>query len=370
MSYVLSEEQQLLKDSATDLFKGAPVALVRELRDNNNPNSFSTDLWKEMVEMGWTGLSISEENGGLDFGVRGHGIVLEEAGRSLTNSPLHSLATSSYIIEKFGSDAQKASLEGIMMEGTVTALAIQEGLHYQPSVPTTTATKHEDHWHISGEKSFVADAHVAGQFIVNAKTDDGISIFIVDAQADGVKVSKDLMMDARYYGSVVLSDVKVSSDQILGEVGKGKKIIHAITDVANALIAAELLGLMTEAFERTVAYLKERRQFDRVIGTFQALQHRAAQMYSELEIAKSLVIKALDAIDEGDFMAPAICSMAKAKCCKVAQLVTNEGVQMYGGIGMTDDEEIGFFMKRARVAVQQYGSLTYHLDRFATMSGY
>jgi acyl-CoA dehydrogenase len=127
---------------------------------------------------------------------------------------------------------------------------------------------------------------------------------------------------------------------------------------------------MTEAFERTVAYLKERRQFDRFIGSFQGLQHRAANMYSEIEVAKSLVIKALDSIDAQDFMAPALCSMAKTKTSTISQMITNEGVQMYGGIGMTDDEEIGFFMKRARVAVQQYGSASYHLDRFATMSGY
>jgi alkylation response protein AidB-like acyl-CoA dehydrogenase len=370
MSYVLSEEQQLLKDSAKDLFKGAPVSLVRDLRDNGNTNGFSMDLWDEMVSMGWPSLAITEENGGLDFGIRGHGIVMEEAGRSLTNSPLVSLATSSYIIQKYGSAEQTSRLSDIAEGGNVIAIAIQEGIHYNPDQPASQAVKNGETWEISGTKTMVADAHVATHLIVNVKTENGLSIFLVPVDAPGVSISKDFLMDSRFYGEVHLSNVSVSDGNLIGEEGKGKKVISTITDVANALISAELFGLMSEAFERTVAYLKERRQFDQPIGSFQALQHRAAYMYSEIEIAKSLVLKALDGIDQSDFMTPALCSMAKAKCAKLSQLVTNEGVQMYGGIGMTDDEEIGFFMKRARVAAQQYGSFSYHVDRFATLSGY
>jgi len=178
------------------------------------------------------------------------------------------------------------------------------------------------------------------------------------------------MMDSRFYSKVKLENVSVNSTSILGDEGKGMKVINDITNMANALLSNELVGVMSEAFDRTIDYLKERRQFDKEIGSFQALQHRAADLYGEIEIAKSLAIKALDAIDEDNFMAPAICSMAKAKCAKVSQLATNEGVQMFGGIGMTDDEEIGFFMKRARVASQLYGGYAYHVDRYASMNGY
>ena len=177
-------------------------------------------------------------------------------------------------------------------------------------------------------------------------------------------------MDSRFYSKVHLKDVSVQSGMKIGSVGSGKKIATHITNMASVLVSNELIGLMSEAFERTLAYLKERQQFGVIIGTFQALQHRAADTYGEIEIAKSLAIKACIALEEGDVTASALCSAAKAKCAKISQLVTNEGVQMFGGIGMTDDEEIGFFMKRARVAAQLYGSYSFHIDRFAKISGY
>ena len=199
---------------------------------------------------------------------------------------------------------------------------------------------------------------------------DGQSVVMIDCNSEGITIEKEFMMDSRYYCWIIFDNVLISESAIIGVSGKGKKVTTDITNITNALLSSELVGLMSEAFERTVDYLKERRQFDRAIGSFQGLQHRAAHLYGEIENAKSISIKALDALDNNDFLAPAYCSMAKAKCTSVAQLATNEGIQMFGGIGMTDEEEIGFFLKRARVAAQQFGGHSFHVDRFAQMSGY
>lgn len=370
MGYVLTEEQQFLQDSAKDLLKKAPVSLVRELRDKKDELGFSLDLWNQMIEMGWPGLAVSEDHGGLSFGLRAMGILMEESGRSLSASPLLTVATSAMIIEKFGSDAHKARLSDVCEKGSVIALAVQEGAFYKPESTQLSATRNGDDIVLSGTKDVVLDAHVAEAFIVTASDGDGITAFLVDKDTDGISVTKEFMMDSRFYSVVNFENVKVNKDAQVGKAGNGLTVMNDVTSITNALLSAELVGVMSEALDRTVEYLKERRQFEKEIGSFQALQHRAADLYTEIEVAKSIALKALIALDDGDFMAPAFCSMAKAKCSKVAQLATNEGVQMFGGIGMTDDEEIGFFLKRARVAAQLFGGYSYHLDRFSRMNGY
>lgn len=370
MGYVLTEEQHFLKDSAKDLLKQAPVALVRELRDSEDQNGYSTDLWKSMVEMGWCGLSISEESGGLGFGIRGMGIILEEAGRSLSSSPLLTVAVSSFLIEKYGNATQKERLTQIAEAGSVVALAIQEGALYRPESAQVICTSSSDKLVLNGTKTMVSDAHMADSMIVSAQTNDGLSTFLINTDLAGVSMEPIQLMDTRYYSDVHFDHVEIDGTDLLGKSGKGATIINDLTSLSNALLSAELVGLMSEAFDRTIDYLKERRQFDKEIGSFQGLQHRAADLYGEIEVTKSIAYKAMMAIDSNDFMAPAFCSMAKARACKTSQLATNEGVQMFGGIGMTDDEEIGFFLKRARVASQLFGGHSYHVDRFAKMSGY
>ncbi len=365
MSYVLTEEQEFLKSSAKDLLKEAPVALVRELRDNQNELGYSSDLWNAMVEMGWPTTALSEDLGGLDFGLKGLNILMEECGRTLSNSPLFSSLLAGLVIQKYGGQSHKEVLTKAVSEGATIAIAIQEGQHYQPKNNGTSVIGGA----MSGSKTMVADAHVADHFLVSYNTDNGVEVVLIDAKSQGVSISKEFYMDSRFYSTVTFDQVAVDEKEVLS-AGKGKSVVSYITNCASILISSELIGLMTEAFERTIAYLKERRQFDKVIGSFQGLQHRAADLYGEIEVAKSIVLKAVDALDENDIMAPALCSMAMAKTSKVAKTATNEGVQMYGGIGMTDDEEIGFFLKRARVAASLFGGYTYHLNRFAKMSGY
>ncbi len=375
MNLVINEEQQMLKTSAKEFLKNrAPVEALRKLRDSNDPKGYDPQLWKEMAEMGWASLNIPEAYGGMDFGFVGLGQVLEEMGRTLVASPMVSTClVGTSIINLGGNTLQKENFLPQIAEGNILlSLASEESNAHRPLKVSTQYSKTANGYSISGKKVFVLDGNIADYFIVTT-TDaekNGITLFIVDAKAEGITVEKKIMMDSRNAATVTFDNVKVTEAGMIGEEGKGKKTLEKALDIARIGLSAEMLGSMQEAFDRTVAYLKERKQFGVVIGTFQALQHRAANMYCEIQLCKSLVIKALQAIDTDSPMLTYMASMTKSKVGETLQLVTNEGIQLFGGIGMTDDEEIGFFMKRARVAQQTFGDYNYHLDRFATLSGF
>lgn len=376
MNLVINEEQQMLKTSAKEFLKEkAPISALRKLRDEDDPKGYDPQLWKAMAEMGWTSLNIPEAYGGMDFGYVGFGQVLEEMGRTLTASPIVSTCLVGASIINLGGDVmQKENYLPQIADGSILlSLAMEEGNAHRPFHAATQFSKSEDGYSISGKKVFVLDGHVADHIIVTATDGSdakGITLFVVDTKSEGITIERKKMMDSRNAATITFEHVKVGEGDVIGEVGKGKKILEKALDIARIGLSAEMLGSMEEAFDRTIAYLKERKQFGVVIGTFQALQHRAAEMYCEIQVCKSLVIKALQAIDSDNPMMPFLASMVKSKVGQTIQLVTNEAIQLYGGIGMTDDEEIGFFMKRARVAQQTFGDYNYHLDRFATMSGF
>lgn len=373
MALIINEEQQMLKTSAKEFLKNrAPVSALRLLRDSKDAKGYDTSLWQEMAEMGWASLNIPEAYGGLDFGYVGLGQIMEEMGRTLTASPLFSTVwLGATAINLAGNVLQKENLLPAIAEGNlVLALALEEGNQHRPNHIATTAMAAKDGYVLNGTKVFVLDGHVADKLIVVARTaegDEGINLFLVDSKAEGVNIERKWMMDSRNSSTVVLENAPA---EMLGEEGEGFAALEKTMDIARIGLSAEMLGTAQEAFERTIAYLKERTQFGVQIGSFQALQHRAAQMYSELELCKSLVIKSLQAIDSDSKKLAALASMTKAKVGEVIQLVTNEGIQMHGGIGVTDEEEIGFFMKRARVAQRTLGDFNYHLDRFAKLSGF
>ncbi|MEH6591138.1 MAG: acyl-CoA dehydrogenase family protein [Halioglobus sp.] len=383
MALVLNEEQVMLKDAAAGfLAENASVAQLRALRDAGDERGFSADVWQQMVEMGWAGIAIPEQFGGLGYGYTGLGLVLEQVGRNLSCSPLEStVLVSAPLIVELGSTAQKEALLPAIAAGeTLISLALQEGAHHTPAQTAMAAVADGDNYVLSGSKLMVLDASSAAQFIVIARTagapgdEAGLSAFLVAADTAGVSVEARAMVDSRAAGAVTFDNVTVASSQLLGEAGNAWGGLSRALDIANIGLAAELLGLSVEAFERTVGYLKERKQFGRVIGSFQGLQHRAAELFAELELGRSIVLKALQAIDdesdEGKAQLPRLASAAKAKLCEIAQRASNEAVQMHGGIGMTDEHEIGFFIKRARVAQHTFGDYNYHLDRFATLAGY
>ena len=379
MAYLLTEEQTMLKDSAKEFLKDkSPVSALRILRDTKDKNGFDVNLWKEMVDMGWAGLVIPEAYGGLDFGYVGMGQILEEAGRTLTASPLFSNSVvSATAINLSGNLLQKEKYLPQIADGSILmSLALEEGSLHRPSKIATRAQKTKDGYILSGKKIFVLDGHVADHLIVVARTageekdKNGISMFIVDTKTEGVTIERTIMMDSRNAANVHFNNVKVSENALLGEANNAYMMLTIVLDVARICLSAEMLGTMQEAFDRTIAYLKEREQFGTIIGKFQSLQHRAAQMYCEIELCKSLVTKSLQAIDKQSKKLPGYASMTKAKVGETIKLVTNEAIQMYGGIGMTDEEEIGFFLKRSRVAKATFGDYSYHLNRFASLNGF
>ncbi|MDG2501610.1 MAG: acyl-CoA/acyl-ACP dehydrogenase [Porticoccaceae bacterium] len=379
MALVLNGEQHMLKESAQGfLAEFAPVAELRKQRDANSQSGYADNLWAQMADMGWAAILVPEAYGGLEFGHVGMGQIVEQTGRTLTASPLFATAVLGVTaINAAGSEDQKTQLLGSIASGEITtALAVDEKIHHAPTQISLSAVKRGSGYMLNGAKRFVADGCTADKLIVAARTGgeagdmNGISLFVVDRTAAGVEVERTDMTDTRNYANISFNNVEVAEAALLGEEGKGFKALNTALDVGNIYLSAELLGIAQETFDVTLQYLKERKQFGVLIGSFQALQHRAAHWWSEVELCKSVVLKALQTLDEGDKKAPALASIAKAKLCEVAELATNEAIQMHGGIGMTDEYDIGFFIKRARSAQIMFGDNSYHTDRFALLNGY
>jgi alkylation response protein AidB-like acyl-CoA dehydrogenase len=379
MALTLDAETALIRDTAFDFFgKRSPVTALRKLRDDQDALGFSLPLWRQMAELGWAGILVPEAWGGSGFGMLGMGQVMEAAGRSLAATPL--LATAligASALTLAGSPAQQEAHLPALAEGArFLALALEEGAHHAPQRIATTATRDGGGFRLDGAKRFVLDAHIAHLLIVAARTaganDDraGVSLFLVPADAPGVTRTRTPLVDSRNAGTVRFDGVALGADALLGPLDGGADVLEAVLDRARAGLAAEMLGSAAEAFQRTVQYLKDRKQFGVPIGSFQALKHRAAQMFCEVELARSAVIAALSALDGGGNDAAALVSLAKAKVGDAFFLVSNEGVQMHGGIGMTDEHEIGFFLKRARVAEATFGDRAFHRDRYARLMGY
>jgi alkylation response protein AidB-like acyl-CoA dehydrogenase len=373
MALILNEEQQMLRDSAKSFIQeSSPVSTLRKLRDGGE--EWSPELWAGMAEMGWTGITIPEEFGGLDFGYIGGGLVFEECGRTLASSPLLSSSmVCAALINALGTDEQKQSLLPAIASGElIMTLALCETDHFDPSKIDLTVVASADAYVLDGSKSHVLDGGIANKFIVAATTGTAgdMSLFIVDREADGLTIDPVLNADNRITASVTCTALRVDADALLGEAGGALQQLQKALDIGAVMSAAELLGVSQEAFDRTLAYLKERKQFGVLVGSFQALQHRAAQLFCELELCRSVVLKALLAIDEDTPDRSLLASLAKAKVAKTAKLAVNEAVQLHGGIGMTDEFDIGFFMKRAAAASQEYGDYYYHSNRFAELRGY
>jgi len=379
MTLTLSSEARLVQDTALEFFRDkSPITALRKLRDTQDTDGFSRPLWREMAELGWTGFLVPEEWGGSGFGHVGLGLVMEAAGRTLAATPL--LSTSligASALALAGSGMQKDThLPGLVAGDQIFALALEEGPRHAPTHIATAAKKHGGGYRLSGKKTFVLDGHVADTLIVAARTSGGvndragITLFLVPASAPGVSRTRTIMVDSRNTAMVELADVEVADEAALGPIDGGSDVLEAVLDRARAGLAAEMLGSAAECFERTVQYLKDRKQFGVAIGSFQGLKHRAAQMFCELEVTHSAVLACLSGLDEGANDAAALASLAKAKANDTFFLVGNEGVQMHGGIGMTDEHEIGFFTKRARVALATFGTSAFHRDRYAALNGY
>jgi alkylation response protein AidB-like acyl-CoA dehydrogenase len=379
VALVLNDEQTMLRDNARGfLAKNAPIAHLRALRDKRDADGFSRALWKNFVEMGWAGILIPQDYGGLELGYVEAGVVMEELGRTLTPSPFLSTAVlAATAIARAGTDKQKEDyLPKIVAGELIATLAVDETAKHHPAQIAMPATRAGNGFKLSGAKTFVIDGHVANLLIVAARTagkagdTSGLTLFIVDAKAPGVRAERTAAVDTHNAARITFEDVNVSADNVLGKIDAGWDVLESVLNAGRTAVASEMVGVSEEAFSRTVAYLKERKQFGKAIGEFQALQHRAAHLYCELEVTRAAVLKALQTLDDAYDRAGAIVSVAKARAGLSATLAVQEAVQMHGGIGMTDEFDIGLFMKRVRVCQELFGDSNFHADRLARLNRY
>jgi acyl-CoA dehydrogenase len=380
MQLVLTEDQELLAKTAADFVaEHSPVARVRALRDSRDPDGFSRALWKQMAELGWVGIPFPESLGGAGMGLAELAVVLEELGRKLAPEPfLSTVLLAGQALLLAGSEAQhKAWLEGAVRGDTFLALAQQErGSRFDLHRVATRAEAQRGGWRITGEKIAVLDGGAADAIVVVARTsgaeDDrtGITLFLVPSGAPGLRVVRQSRVDSRGAALVSLEGCEVAEDARVGALGEALPVLEAVADRATVGLCAEMLGSMSEAFERTLTYLKQRIQFGVPIGSFQALKHRAAELFISIELCRSAVMAAARAVDEGNPEAARLVSLAKARCSDAGIQVANEAIQMHGGIGMTDEHEIGFYLKRARAAELTLGDGSWHRARWARLAGY
>jgi alkylation response protein AidB-like acyl-CoA dehydrogenase len=374
MTLVPSDEQRMLGDSVQSFLEDrAPVAHLRKLRDTRDATGFSRDLWREFASQGYSGVLVPEAQGGLGLSVVEAGLISERLGHTLTPTPFLSTAVlAAWVIARAGSAAQQDRLlPRIAAAETIVTVAVDECSKHRPAVIDTRAVRDGTGFVLDGSKLLVLDGHVADTLIVAARTGaDALTLFLVEASAAGVEIERTVMVDAHNAARLRLRGVHVGAEAVLGATDGGSALLEQMLDVGRSVIGAQLLGVADEVFDRTVAYLKERKQFNRPIGEFQALQHRAAQLYCDLELTRAIVLKALQAVDRDPTQARVLVSQAKARACTTANRAVQEGVQMHGGIGMTDALDIGLFMKRARVQQELFGDAGFHADRVATLGGY
>ncbi len=382
MGFVLSDEEGLLKQTASQFFsEKMPVAHLRGLREARAAHGFDPALWREMGSLGLTGLMIDEAHGGTGMGVAGLGIILEEAGRTLAPSPLFATGlVAAAILARGGSAEQKAAhLPQIAAGEVVISPAFDEGAHHAPERIACRAELTRGGVSLSGEKTFVPEGMAADFFVVSAQPPgearrDGeqswTELYLVAGDAPGLSRRQMSLADSRGHADVTLQGVKLSRAAMIGQGEASGRLLQWALDLGRAGMAAEMLGGAREVFERTLAHLKERRQFGAPIGSFQALKHRAAQMFCEIELTHSAVREALTALDQERADAARLASLAKERACETARLVTNEGVQLHGGMGMTDEADLGLFLKRARVQAQIFGDARFQRARYAALGGF
>jgi acyl-CoA dehydrogenase len=380
MQLVLTEDQELIAKTAADFVaERSPVSRMRALRDQGDPVGFSRELWKEMAELGWVGIPFDESVGGAGMGLAELVVVVEALGRTLAPEPFVScVGLSGTAIAELGDESQQNEWLTPLVQGErIIAFAHAEpGGRYDIHHVATRAEADGEGFVLRGRKVHVLDGAAADAFVVVARTSGaetdgaGIGLFLVPADAEGLSVERQSRLDSRNAAIVELDGVRVPASAVLGRAGQAGEALERVVDRATVVLCGEMLGGMSQAFEMTVDYLKEREQFGVPIGSFQGLKHRAARVFMEVELSRSCVMAASRALDEGDAEAPKLVSLAKARCSDAYVLATNEGVQMFGGVGMTDEYDIGLYMKRARAAELTFGDAAWHRDRWARLSSY
>ncbi len=371
MPLYLTDDQTMLRDTARSFMaeEGAIAKQLRHWRDTDCPDGFGQALWKQFAELGFTGILIDEADGGLGLGHVEAGIVLEEIGRNLTPSPFL-ISAVTFVEALRGTSLRSRWYPGILAGETVAAVAVDEGAKHRPEAIAMRAERSGNGFRLSGRKQFVVQGASADVTLVAANSDDGLTLFAVEKDANGLAVEGVRLADSSIGARMTFDAVEVDADAVVGEVGGGGAVLSRALAAGRTGAAAELVGIGAASMTMTVDYLKQRKQFGKLIGEFQALQFRAAHLYSELEIARAATMKAQQLLDERSEDSEAMVAVAKAKAGRASTLAVQEGVQMHGGIGMTDEYDIGLYMKRDRVLNELFGDPAYHADRLARMKGY
>ena len=378
MSMVLNEEQFLLKRTTREVLqKYSPVSSLRDLRDSRDALGYSAELWERLVDLGVPSIVLPAHAGGLGFGFIGLGALMQEMGRTLAASPLFSTIVLGTSALELGTGKRLQRYLPDILAGKLTmALALDETHHHQPLATAATLKAGGSGLILDGTKVFVLDGHSADKLLVVARSDGkpgdqhGLSLVLLDRATLGVDVRRTILMDGRNSAVIQFNQVKVDRDDLVGTINEGWSILEKVLDRGAICISAEMLGGSLELFERTMKYLREREQFGVKIGSFQALQHRSARMYCQLELCRTVVLKALSSLDLDSPEVPAHASQAKAMLNQCYAYISNEAVQLHGGMGITDDHDIGLYLKRARVSMQILGDTGYHQDRYARLMGY
>ena len=379
MNFDLTEEQQMIQDQAAKFVAAeSPVSRFRKLREDEI--GWDKAMWAKMAEQGWLSIAIPEEQGGFGGSFLDMAIILEQLGRGLVPEPMIASAVlAGGILSDIGTEAQRDEFLSPMMEGS-TSLAFayaEKQSRYNLNDCATKAEKSGEGFTISGEKVWVLNGHAADQIIVVARTageqfdDSGLSLFVVDGDAAGLTRITVPQMDGQKSALLRFDGVQVGADRLLGREGEALSMIELAVDRGAAAAVAEGYGTAQELFERTVAYLKQREQFGVPIGTFQALQHIAADMYAEIELCKSANMLSAIQIDMDDVeQRKADVSSAKLQLADGGWFISKNAIQLFGGIGVTDEQDEGLFFKRLRVLNSQFGDADYHVDRFKTQKSF
>ncbi len=360
----------MLADMARGFLDGAaPVTKLRELRDAGQTHDAA--LWKEMADMGWAGVLVPEEAGGSDMGFAAANVIAQEMGKTLAVSPFLSSAVIAATALRQMSDARAMVALGKIASGEATyALAVDEGVKFDPDATQMEAKADGNGFRLSGKKQFVVDGALADRLLVLARTAEGLTLFDIPADRAGITREASNMIDARDAARITFENVEATGEDVLGAVDSAMEVLKPALAAGQAALAAEMTGLAAGAFDMTVGYLKERKQFGVEIGRFQALQHRAAHLWCEIEVTASAILNAGRMLDEEPDNAEMAVSLAKARATNTAILAVQEGVQMHGGIGMTDAFDMGFYMKRARVSAEWLGDYSYHAEKVAAARGF
>jgi alkylation response protein AidB-like acyl-CoA dehydrogenase len=374
---LLTDDQKMLQETAASFLaeEGSISKQLRHWRDKRCTDGFGHGLWKQFAELGLTGICIPESHGGLGLGATEAALVLEEIGRNLTPSPFLTTAIAGARAIT-GTAHGDRWFPGILSGEAVLALAVDEGPGHSPERTALEASRKGNGFVLNGAKQFVIQGGSADMIVTAARTAgsagerEGITLFAVPRDAAGLTADSQTLVDSSKAARLTFDNVELDADGVIGEVDGGWAPLARALKVAGAGAAAEQVGVASGASAMTLDYLKQRKQFGRLIGEFQSLQHRAAHLYSEIEIARAAAFKAAAALDSSDEMAELHVSVAKAKAADVANLAVREGVQMHGGIGMTDEHDIGLYMKRGAVLGELFGDVYYHRERVAALSGY